>query len=254
MSGLPTRIAFLGDVHANLEALSACLADAEGRGARRFVFLGDLVGYGADPRAVVERVMELAADGALAVLGNHELAVTRGTRSGMSDDARASIEWTRSVLGAEHLAFLASLPAAVEDGGRLYVHANAWDPEGWEYVHGETEAERSMRATPCRITVCGHVHRPALYQMGAEESARARLFRPVPGVAIPLGGARRWLAIPGSAGQPRDGDPAACYAILDEASGAMTFRRVAYEHEAAARKVREAGLPESLGARLEAGR
>jgi diadenosine tetraphosphatase ApaH/serine/threonine PP2A family protein phosphatase len=248
------RIAFLTDVHANLEALSACLADAEGRGAMRFVFLGDLVGYGADPRAVVERVMRLHERGSLAVIGNHDVAVTRGTSPEMSEEARASIDWTRGVLDPEHLDFLASLPAVIEDGGRLYVHANAWAPEGWEYVHGEAEAERSMRATSCRVTVCGHVHRPALYQMGGEENARAKMFRPVPGVAIPLGALRRWLAIPGSAGQPRDGDPAACYAILDDATDAMTFLRVAYEHETAARKVREAGLPESLGARLEVGR
>lgn len=248
------RIAFLSDVHSNLEALSACLADAERREAGRIVFLGDLVGYGADPRAVVERVMGLVDRGAIAVRGNHEEAVAHGAPHGMTGDARAAIEWTRSVLGPEHLEFLASLPLKIHDEGRLYVHANAWAPEEWGYVFDETEAERSMRATPCRITVCGHVHRPALYHMGTEDRARASLFHPVAGVAIPFGGLRRWLAIPGSAGQPRDGDPAACYAVLDDRTNAMTFLRVPYEHEAAARKVREAGLPESLGARLEAGR
>jgi diadenosine tetraphosphatase ApaH/serine/threonine PP2A family protein phosphatase len=248
------RIAFLADVHSNLEALTACLADAERRGADRFVFLGDLVGYGADPAAVLERVIELVVDhGAIAVRGNHEVAVTEGTRPGMSSDARASIDWTRSVLGREHMDFLSSLPLQIEEEGRLYVHANAWAPEEWEYIHDAAAAERSLRATPARVTVCGHVHRPALYQMGNERDARASLFRPTPGVAIPLSAWRRWLAIPGSAGQPRDGDPAACYGVLDGATGSMTFLRVPYDHETAARKVGEAGLPAAIGARLEAG-
>ena len=248
------RIAFVADVHSNLEALSACLADGDRRGAERVVFLGDLVGYGADPRAVLERVIELVTErGAVAVRGNHEVAVTSSPRPEMSEDARTSLLWTRSVLPREHLEFLEKLPLAVEDDGRLYVHANAWAPEGWEYIHDTGAAERSLRATDCRLTLCGHVHRPALYQMGSEPSARASLFRPVPGVAIPLSPLRHWLAIPGSAGQPRDGDPAACYAVLDEGAGTLTFLRVPYDHETAARKVREAGLPASISARLEAG-
>jgi diadenosine tetraphosphatase ApaH/serine/threonine PP2A family protein phosphatase len=248
------RIAFLADVHSNLEAFTACLADAERLGAGRFVFLGDLVGYGADPRGVLERVIELIAErGAVAVRGNHEVAVTSSPRPEMNEDARTSLIWTRSVLPREHLEFLEKLPLAVEDDGRLYVHANAWAPEGWEYIHDTGAAERSLRATVCRLTVCGHVHRPALYQMGSESSARASLFQPVPGVAIPLSPLRRWLAIPGSAGQPRDGDPSACYGVLDDAAGTLTFLRVPYDHETAARKVREAGLPASRRAPMEAG-
>src|SRR5215471_12359126 len=103
------RIAFLADVHSNLEALSACLADGERRGAERVVFLGDLVGYGADPRAVLDRVIGLVAE-----RGNHEVAVTGSPRPEMSDDARTSLLWTRSVLPREHLEFLEKLPLAVE--------------------------------------------------------------------------------------------------------------------------------------------
>lgn len=246
------RIAFLADVHSNLEALTACLADAESRRAGKLVFLGDLVGYGGDPAAVVRRVMKLVERGAVAVLGNHEEAVTGELRPSMHVDAQAAIAWTRERLDREELDFLKSLPVKVHDEGRLYVHANAWAPEDWEYVRGEFQAERSMRATPCRITVCGHVHEPALYHMSGE--GRASAFRPVPGVSIPLGSLRRWLLIPGSAGQPRDGNPAACYAVYDDEATAVTYFRVPYDHETAARKILEAGLPEALSVRLALGR
>ncbi len=166
----------------------------------------------------------------------------------MQDDARGVVEWTRRELGAAQIEFLKGLPLTEERDGRLYAHANAWAPSGWEYVTGPVEAARSIRATPCRITFCGHVHEPILYHMTA--AGRVLAFQPVPGTGIPLGPSRRWLAIPGSAGQPRDGNPAACYALLDDARDVLTYFRVPYDHETAARKVRAAGLPESLGLRL----
>ena len=98
---------------------------------------------------------------------------------------------------------------------------------------------------------CGHVHEPVLYTVGA--AARPVAFRPVPGVAIPVPPHRRWLAVVGSAGQPRDGNTAACYAMLDTDRPALTFHRVPYDWRAAAAKVRAAGLPESLARRLERG-
>jgi diadenosine tetraphosphatase ApaH/serine/threonine PP2A family protein phosphatase len=243
--------ALLTDVHANQEALSACLEHAEQRGARAFAYLGDLVGYGADPGPVVDTVMGAVERGALAVLGNHDQAVAQGPRSSMHPDARKVLEWSRAHLSGAQLAFLASLPLTVEAGGCLYVHANAWDPGHWAYITGRYDARRSLGATACRITFCGHVHDPVLFHRS--EDGQISDFKPVPGAGIPLGPRRRWLAIPGAVGQPRDGNPAACYAIFDDAIGVLTFYRVPYDAEGAARKVREAGLPERLGLRLEAG-
>lgn len=245
------RIALLSDVHANREALAACLEHAERRGAERYVFLGDLVGYGADPGPVVDTIRSLVGRGGLAVLGNHDLAVTREPGRQMTPDAERVVEWTRSQLDAAQREFLAGLPLQVEENGRLYVHANAWAPAHWEYITEAFDAGRSIRATSCRLTFCGHTHEPSLYHMTAQ--GRASGFRPVPGTAIPLGQRRRWLAIPGSVGQPRDRNPAACYAIFDDSPGAMTFFRVPYDFESAALKIRQAGLPEFFGARLVVG-
>lgn len=244
-------IALITDIHSNREAFTACLEHAERHGAQRYALLGDFVGYGADPGWVVDRVMELVEQGAAAVLGNHDAAAAIATREEMNNDAQAAIAWTRSQLNPEQHDFLAQLPLREEEGPILYVHANAWAPANFEYVSGAMEAGRSMRATKARVTFCGHVHDPMLYHMGLTQ--RVEVFQPVPGSSIPLSAARCWLAIPGSCGQPRDGNPAACYAIYDEQNSLLTFFRVPYDHTSAARKIREAGLPERLAARLEVG-
>jgi diadenosine tetraphosphatase ApaH/serine/threonine PP2A family protein phosphatase len=244
------RIAFLTDIHANLEAFTACLEHADRAGAVRCVFLGDLVGYGADPGPVLDVVRGLVERGSVAVLGNHDEAILRGPSGQMNPEARAVADWTRSRLGPSQLAFLGALPLAAEEGNRLYVHANAWAPERWEYVVSPYDAGRSMRSTRSRLTFCGHMHTPALYHMAAD--LRPAAFSPVPGTGIPLGAQRRWLAIPGSVGQSRDGNPAACYALFEDQGDVLTFHRVPYDVGAALRKIQDAGLPLSLNARIQA--
>lgn len=247
------RVALLADVHANAEALAACLAHARRAGAERHVFLGDLVGYGPDPVAVLDAVMRSVASGGVAVAGNHDVAViSDATMAGrMGPEIQRGIDWTRQQLGPAQLDFLRGLPLAVEESDRLYVHANAWDPPGWEYVLGPLDAGRSFRATRCRWIFCGHAHDPALYHVSPR--GRVEPFLPVAGVGVPLGPRRRWLAIPGSCGQPRDRNPAASYALLDVEKSFMTWFRVPYDHERTARKIRAAGLPESFGKRLLSG-
>ena len=159
------RIAFLADIHANLEALNACLADARRRRAERLVFLGDIVGYGADPGPCVDIVAEACGRGALALKGNHDEAV-RQTGFELSSVAATAILWTQSVLGEAQKGF--SRGAAAHDramDGRLYVHSSANTPEHFTYVHGLREASDSLDATAARLTVCGHVHDPALYHI-----------------------------------------------------------------------------------------
>lgn len=242
------KLALIADLHANREAVEAVLAHALGQGAQRFAFLGDFVGYGADPGWVVERVRDHIARGAIAVKGNHDEAAVRGPRPSMVADARLVVEWTRSRLSPEQLDFLAALPMSLSDGELLFVHANAHTPADWEYIVGQAEAVRSLQASKRRFTFCGHVHEPRLFHLTG--TGKSGSFVPVPGVPIPLSPQRRWLAIPGSCGQPRDGNPAACYAIFEIDSATLTFHRVPYDHETAAAKVRAAGLPESLAARL----
>lgn len=244
------RIALLTDVHANREALSACLAHAKRSGADQYAFLGDFVGYGADPCWVLDTVMHFVEHGAIAVLGNHDAAVVHGPSGTMNPHARHVIHWTRLQLATRHMKFLTGLPLRLEDGNRLFVHANAWAPEGWDYVLSASDAKRSMLATDCRYTFCGHVHEPALYHTNGRVSA----FTPVAGTPIPVGPRRRWLVIPGSVGQPRDGIPAACYALFDATRNMLTYFRVPYDFESAARKIRSAGLPEQFVVLLERGR
>ena len=245
------KTAFLADLHANREAVESVLEHARAQGAQRWVLLGDFVGYGADPGWVVDQVRELVQRDAMAVMGNHDEAVVRGTAPGMRPDARYVVEWTRSQLDATQIEFLASLPMMQRRADQLYVHANAWAPAGWAYILGRGEAVKSLGATDCRYTFCGHVHEPRLYHLSA--AGKAGDFIPTPGVAIPVPPHRQWLVIPGSAGQPRDGNPAACYAMLDEAEGTLTFHRVPYDHESAGFKIRAANLPQRLAARLEDG-
>ena len=242
------KLALVTDLHANREAVSAVLAHARGQGAQRYAFLGDFVGYGADPGWVIDLLREHVAQGAIVLCGNHDAAVVQGSLPTMASEARQVIDWTRSQLSAPQLAFLAALPMSVIEGEVLFVHANAWAPKAWEYVASRADAVRSMQATDCRYTFCGHMHLPMLFHVSG--TGKAGDFAPAVGVAIPLSEQRRWLAIPGSAGQPRDGNPAACYAIFDEAERSLVFHRVPYDHEGAAARIRAAGLPAPLAQRL----
>ena len=242
------KLALVADLHANREAVAAVMAHAHAQGPDRYVFLGDYVGYGADPGWTVDLVREHVALGALAVLGNHDAAVVHGALPSMVADARAAVDWSRRQLDEAQIAFLAALPLSLVEDDTLFVHANAWAPGDWGYIQGRGEATHSLQATPCRFTFCGHVHIPKLYHLAG--TGKIGEFAPTPAVAIPLSEQRRWLAIPGSVGQPRDGNPAACYAMFDVASHVLVYHRVPYDHETAAAKVRAAGLPFGLAARL----
>jgi len=244
-------IALFADIHANRQAFSACLAQARDQGAERIVLLGDYVGYGADPEWAVTTVMELVDKGAVAVLGNHDSAVAN-PREQMNLEAQIAIEWTRGVLGASQRKFLAGLPLIANDGERLYVHSEASNPASWSYVTGTLEAARSITATSAQIGFCGHIHQPAVYSMSA--TAKMTAFTPTTGSAVPLLQGRRWLVVLGSVGQPRDGNPAASYAMLDTDKHELTYCRAAYDIEQAAAAIRNKGLPVWLANRLFQGR
>jgi diadenosine tetraphosphatase ApaH/serine/threonine PP2A family protein phosphatase len=247
------KLALLADVHANLEALDACLAHARAAGAERLAFLGDLVGYGPDPGPVVDAIRAEVERGALAIRGNHDDAAVSGNAESMHQAAQHAIAWTRERLSEAQRAFLAGLPLVAREGRLLLVHASAEQPAEWIYVTDPARAAASLSASgpEARWVFSGHVHEPVLYTQGA--TARPVPFRPVPGIAIPVPPHRRWLAVVGSAGQPRDGNTAACYAMFDTDRAALTFHRVPYDWRVAAAKVRASGLPETLARRLERG-
>jgi diadenosine tetraphosphatase ApaH/serine/threonine PP2A family protein phosphatase len=241
------RLALLADIHANRLALEACLDHARSRGADRLVFLGDYVGYGAQPPEVLERIMAEADRGAIAVAGNHDRAVA-DVRDVMTPDAETAMAWTRGQLGPEARDFLASLPLRFEDGPRLYVHASPQTYPPWIYIRDGREARRALEASRAQTIFCGHTHLPALH--GLTATGQLVSFDPVPAVPVPLPPHRRWLTVVGAVGQPRDGNPAAAYALLDSATSEITHFRVPYDVQAAAAAVLEAGLPPALAARL----
>jgi diadenosine tetraphosphatase ApaH/serine/threonine PP2A family protein phosphatase len=248
------KLALLADIHANLQALQACLADARARGATQYAFLGDLVGYGADPGAVLDIVMAHVAHGELAVKGNHdEAAVQPVAGSRRADHAGAA--WTHAQLTRAQLDFLDGLPLTVRDGPALLVHACAREPQRWTYITRSVEAADSMDAAHsmgASLVFTGHVHEQRLFYQGAVGKLMA--FEPTPGVAVPVRAHREWLATVGSVGQPRDGDPRAMYALYEVQNAQLTFIRVPYDHEAAAAAIRRAGLPEANATRLAQGR
>jgi diadenosine tetraphosphatase ApaH/serine/threonine PP2A family protein phosphatase len=244
-------IALFSDIHGNREAFEACLAHVSRHPIDRYVFLGDYVGYGADPGFVVDTVHTFAERGAIALLGNHDSAAIGGDER-MNDEATLAIDWTRTQLSDGQLAFLRRLPLSAQDGPRLYVHASAASPGSWDYVLDERAAARSLYATEAELTLCGHTHVPALFHLTA--TGKVAGFVPTDGVAVPLTWQRRWVAVVGAIGQPRDRNPAACYALYDDVTRELTYVRVPYDIETAQRKIREAGLPSFLAARLEWGR
>lgn len=245
------KLAILSDIHANREALSACLRHAERQGAEAYAFLGDLVGYGADPHACLDIVRRRAEGGAIVVRGNHDDAALGGLCAEMNFTAREAAVWTRQRLTADERGFLAGLPYTVEREGILFVHASADRPAAWEYVIGLGAAARCLAATQATIVFAGHVHCPTLFFSTGQGVSS---FVPRAAMPVPLSRGRRWLVLAGSVGQPRDGNPAAAYLLFDTEQSRLTFSRVPYDWMSTAAKIRAASLPDIFAARLEHGR
>lgn len=241
------RLAILTDIHGNRESFAAVLADLEVRGVDRIVMLGDIVGYGADPEWCCETAARLVAEGAICVRGNHDNAAV-GAAEAMSGNARRAMDWTRPRLTPTHLAFLSGLPMTAEAEGALFVHGSANEPEAWSYVTSDSRAAPSFRATEARVIFCGHVHLPLLTSQDRRGAVHEHPVQA--GLPVPLLRSRRWLAVIGSVGQPRDGHPQAAWALYDSRKGELTFRRTAYDVGSAVAKIRAAGLPEELATRL----
>jgi diadenosine tetraphosphatase ApaH/serine/threonine PP2A family protein phosphatase len=243
-------LALISDIHGNDVAFRACLAEARRLGAEQVVFLGDFVGYGAEPEEVVRRAEPLVAAGAVAVRGNHDHAIDAGDVA-MNAAAAYAIAWTRRRIGEETRRFLASLPLTVAVEDRLYVHADASDPAAWNYVIDAQDARASLMGTEASITFCGHTHVPALFCLAPDGGMETHATDA--GMPVTLTAGRRWLAVIGSAGQPRDANPAAAFATYDTRSRTFVHRRALYDVETAAAKILDAGLPTRLAARLLVG-
>ena len=249
------KIAVLSDVHGNLEALNAVLADISSQNADRIAFLGDAVGYGADPEACVALIRE-KADVVLA--GNHDHAAALDMElDEFNPEARASIEWTRSALSAPCRSYLAELPLWRSSRDIMLTHGSPVKPEQWDYVLNQGQATRAFAACPHRLMFIGHSHIPGIFvelehkRMFAGEIRRVEQVSPD---RVLVEKPYRYLFDVGSVGQPRDNDPRASYGLYDSDAREYSLIRVAYDVDSASEKIRSAELPEASADRLPQGR
>jgi diadenosine tetraphosphatase ApaH/serine/threonine PP2A family protein phosphatase len=238
--------AVLSDVHSNVEALEAVLEDIGRRGIREILFLGDAVGYGPDPDVCVALLQEQCG---LLLAGNHDWGACGLTDiSNFNENARAAILWTRGVLRAEHLAMLGALPVRVElrEKNVTLVHSTPWETEKWHYLLYLGDADLNFRHFDTGVCFIGHSHSPVII----EQNASGRITSKKEEASLSTGS--RFIINVGSVGQPRDGDPRACYALVVD--GRVEFVRVPYRVERTQEKMARAGLPLFLRERLAAGR
>ncbi|MBK9169785.1 MAG: metallophosphoesterase family protein [Bryobacterales bacterium] len=242
------RYLVLSDIHGNWEALAAVLAASEGA-HDSVVCLGDVVGYGADPNRCVEWTREHASP---VVRGNHDRASAgEGDLSWFNEIAAHAILWTRNALAPENALWLRDLPRGpAACGGFQIAHGSPLDEDGYLVHIADAEATFPYLETP--LVFFGHTHLQGWFLWAR---LRSSPFRRPPGeFVLDLRPGDSYLINPGSVGQPRDGDPRAAYAIYDDAARTVAFHRAAYDLASAQARIREAGLPEMLAARLAEGR
>ena len=238
------RVLVVSDVHANIRALDAVL-DAAGQ-VDALWHLGDVVGYGPDPDAVVER---LRSRNAVGVRGNHDAAAVGDLGiEKFNDDARAAMEWTRDAINPETRGWLAGLPERAVVGEFTLAHGSPRDPT-WEYITSAGIARANLTAFPTPFCLFGHTHVPAVFR---EDEGRVEGIAPAAGSSVRLAGGRA-LANPGSTGQPRDGIRTASYLVLDTERRVGRWRRAAYDIAATQAAMQAAGLPARLIRRLDHG-
>jgi diadenosine tetraphosphatase ApaH/serine/threonine PP2A family protein phosphatase len=246
------RYLVLTDIHANLEALDACLADARGRACDATLVLGDLVGYGADPNAVVERVQALKP--VAIVRGNHDkVACGLEQAEGFNAVAKSAARWTLDALTPKYRTWLAELPHGpilVDDVVEI-CHGSPFDEDA--YIFDELDAVRALKVSTRPLCLFGHTHYPVTFELSADHFDSAGPAAAAE-MRLVLRNGSKYLVNPGAVGQPRDGDPRAAYAIADTKAKCVELFRLPYPVEAAQTKIIDAGLPEVLAQRLGVGR
>ncbi|MBP6715838.1 MAG: metallophosphoesterase family protein [Acidobacteria bacterium] len=255
------RYLVLSDIHGNLQALEAVLTDARAIGYDHVLVLGDLVGYGADPDAVVDATFGL--EPLAMVRGNHDrVAAAISSASDFHDQARAAIEWTRRALTPDNTRRLHDLPEGPIDvaAGMMICHGAPFDED--HYIFDAQDAWRALNfapraGEPPMLCLYGHTHVPAAF---AATSRGVEVLLPDQDATdpsratwIPWDRTRGLLVNVGAVGQPRDGDPRAAYGIVDTLQRRIVFRRVEYDIKTAQERIRAAGLPDRLASRLDRG-
>ena len=239
------RLALLSDIHANLEALDAVLADARERRCTQFVCLGDVVGYNANPRECVARIRELDCP---VVKGNHDEEATLSTSSEHFNElAERAIEWTRNTLTEQDKEWLRGLPLQKRAHDFTIVHATLDTPGQWGYVFSNLDAAASFTYQRTALCFFGHTHVPMVFvrDQGVRQQ-RIEHVRIEPG--------KKYFINVGSVGQPRDGNWRAAYSIYDDTNNLVELVRVKYDVATAQKKILKASLPQLLAERIAIGR
>jgi len=239
------RIAIFGDIHANLEALEAVLADAEGQECDSYICMGDIVGYNADPGPCLARVREMDCP---TIKGNHDEDAA-GTHSldSMNPIAAAALEWTREQLDDEQKTWLRRLRLVRQVADFTVVHSTLDQPAAWNYVSNRFDAMANFSYQFTQVCFHGHTHVPRVY-------VKRQKVEEVPAESVAIEPDSKYFINVGSVGQPRDGDWRGAYAIYDLERKLVVFRRVEYDLETTQNKILDAGLPEMLAERLADGR
>ncbi len=241
------REAFLSDVHGNLEALQAVEEALRALGVSRVHFVGDAVGYGPDPSACVGWVR---ANAVTSVVGNHDHAALGKTDTGSFNTlARLALEWSLPRLTPEDMATLEGWPLVAEADGVTLVHSNLRSPGEWGYITTLWDAEVNFGYFTGDLCLVGHSHQPVMVRRDRDGNLSV-----VPGGKVQLEEGCRYLVNVGSVGQPRDGNPESSFGLLDRVRGEFSLERVPYDVGKTQDKMRRAGLPEHLAARLALGR
>ena len=241
------KTAIVTDIHGNLPALEKVLERGRERGVERWVCLGDTVGYGAQPNECCRVVREKAA---FSLLGNHDAAVAgRMNYEYYFEAARQALDWTATRLDADNLAWLRSLPYTVTEGPVEYCHGSPLAPDQYEYIFLEEHAEELLPVIHdlAEVTFIGHSHLPRAFALDGGR------VRNVMAEVVPVPTGVKHLISIGSVGQPRDGDPRACFGVFDDVARTVTFERVEYDIEAAASRILGAGLSSQFARRLFVG-
>jgi len=237
--------AVISDIHGNLEALEAVLADLDRRRPASVVCLGDFVGYGACPNECIERLRPRIE---VAVLGNHDVAACGGMALGQfNSDAASAARWTGVQLTPTSRSYLEGLPYSVVWREALLVHASPSAPREWNYVMSSADAGEEMGTYGEALCFIGHSHYPGAFD---HDGRRVRYTRTA---ELPLEPGHRYLVNVGSVGQPRDGDPRAGYLLYDDDARSLRHVRLEYDVAAAMGRIRAAGLPAFLADRLQWG-
>jgi diadenosine tetraphosphatase ApaH/serine/threonine PP2A family protein phosphatase len=240
-------IIILSDIHSNLEAFQAVLKDMAHEQVDQVLFLGDIVGYAADPGPCIETLRGLTPH---VVAGNHDWAAVALTDADyFNPEARAAVEWTAEHITDDHTSFLKALPLTRRLPGMLLVHATPYGPDAWHYIFYLDDASRSFMHFEQQICFTGHSHYPISF--ARDHEGRISVIRDS---SYTLLDSYRYLINVGSVGQPRDGDPRAAYGIYNPEDASFHIKRVPYDIKRTREKIIAAGLPPFLASRLEEGR